>query len=91
MPESVGTTTPSVYDLDANHAMACTKFRLPLVIVNECGHEQVHEVARIEREGLEMETRSHLGHRAQLAIEWELAMVAVRAQIPGTGKLRLTQ
>jgi hypothetical protein len=53
MPESVSTTTPSV---DANHAMMGTKFRLQLVIVNESGHEQVQEVARIEREGVEMET-----------------------------------
>jgi hypothetical protein len=27
MPESVASTTPSVYDLDANHGMAGTKFR----------------------------------------------------------------
>ena len=36
--------------------MMGTKFRLQLVIVNESGHEQVQEVARIEREGVEMET-----------------------------------
>ena len=53
MPESVSTTTPSV---DANHAMMGTKFRLQLVMVNESGYEQVQEVARIEREGVEMET-----------------------------------
>ena len=36
--------------------MMVTKFRLQWVIVNESGHEQVQEVARIEREGVEMET-----------------------------------
>jgi hypothetical protein len=33
-----------------------TKFRLQLVVVNDSGEEQLQEVARIEREGAEIET-----------------------------------
>ena len=32
------------------------KFRLQLVVVNDSGYEQVQEMARLERAGVEMET-----------------------------------
>ena len=56
MTEPISGTTPSVNDLAASEGKSGTKFRLQLVVVNESGQEQVQEVARIEREGVEMET-----------------------------------
>ena len=52
----MSTMTPSVYDLAKSEGRSGTKFRLRLVVVNNSGDEQVQEVARIEREGVEIET-----------------------------------
>jgi hypothetical protein len=54
--EPIPGTKPSVYDLAASEGRSGTKFRLQLVVVNDSGHEPVQEMARIEREGVEMET-----------------------------------
>src|SRR5687767_1509229 len=56
MPEPVLSSTPGVYELATSKATAGTKFRLQLVVVNGSGFEEVHELACIEREEVEMET-----------------------------------
>jgi len=56
MSEPVSTTLQSVYDLATSEGRSGTKFRLQLVVENNSGHEEVHEMARIEREAVEMET-----------------------------------
>jgi hypothetical protein len=56
MPQPVSACTPSVYDLSPSQRSSGTKFRLQLVTVHASGQEEVQEVARIERAGLEMET-----------------------------------
>jgi hypothetical protein len=54
MPES---TAPKICVPDANQqGKAATKFRLQLVVVNGSGFEEVHEMACIERDEVEMET-----------------------------------
>jgi len=56
MPEPVSACTPSVHDLSPSQGSAGTRFRLQLVTLHASGQEEVQEVARIERAGLEMET-----------------------------------
>lgn len=56
MPETVSACTPSACDLSPSQASSGTRFRLQLVTVHASGQEEVQEVARIERAGLEMDT-----------------------------------
>lgn len=56
MSEPVSNTPLNVHDLAPSEERSGTKFRLQLVIENNSGHEEVHEMAGIEREGVEMET-----------------------------------
>jgi len=56
MSEPVSTTPQNDYDLATSEGTSRTKFRLQLVIENNSGQEEVHEVAHIEREAVEMET-----------------------------------
>jgi hypothetical protein len=56
MPEPVSACTSSIYDLSPSQGSSGTRFRLQLVTVHASGQEEVQEVARIERAGLEMET-----------------------------------
>ena len=56
MSEPVSTTPQSVDDLATSAGGSRTKLRLQLVVENDSGHEEVHEIAHIERKGVEMES-----------------------------------
>ena len=56
MSEPVSTTLQRVDDLATSKGRSGTRFRVQLVVENNSGHEEVHEMARIEREAVEMET-----------------------------------
>jgi hypothetical protein len=56
MSESVSSTAPTADDRAASDGKAGVKFRLQLMVVNDSGHEHVHEVARLERDEVAIET-----------------------------------
>ena len=47
------------------------KFRLQLVTMNDSGHEQMLDMAQLEREGVTMESRPHVPRRAYLTSIFE--------------------
>ena len=56
MSEPVSSTAPTADNRSPSDGKAGVKFRVQLVVVNDSGHEHVHEVARIERDEVAMET-----------------------------------
>ena len=56
MSKPVSCTVPTADERATSDGNAGVIFRLQLVVVNDSGHEQVQEVARIERDEVRMET-----------------------------------
>jgi len=56
MSEPVSCTAQAADDRATSDGKARVTFRLQLMVVNDSGYEQVHEVARIERDEVAIET-----------------------------------